>query len=235
MQILEDYATKNGFTNIRHFQDDGVSGTTFDRKGWNELIEEVKSGNISIIAVKDMSRLGRDHIQVGMFLELFRKHGVRFIAIGNGIDSINPETLEFAPFINIMSEWYARDTSRKIKAAIHSNGNKGKRTSNSPIYGYKKCAETKQWIIDEPAAAIVRRIYQMFIDSMGPYQIARVLTEEKIEKPSYYAVKNGISGANPSRIDYSEPYIWCGTTINLCLSSKKCSTWPQKSVAVFST
>jgi len=218
MQILEDFATKNGFSNIRHFQDDGVSGTTFDRKGWNELIEEVQAGNVSVVAVKDMSRLGRDHIQVGMYLELFRKHGVRFIAIGNGIDSINPETLEFAPFINIMSEWYARDISRKIKAVIHSNGNNGKRTSNSPIYGYKKCAETKQWLIDEPAAAVVRRIFQMCIDGMGQYEIAQVLTEEKIEKPSYYAVKNGISGARPSKTDYSEPYIWCGTSVNLMLS-----------------
>ena len=218
MQILEDFAAKNGFTNIRHFQDDGVSGTTFDRKGWNELIAEVQARNVSIVAVKDMSRLGRDHIQVGMYLELFRKHGVRFIAIGNGIDSIHPETLEFAPFINIMSEWYARDTSRKIKAVIHNSGNNGKRTSNSPIYGYKKCAETKQWIVDEPAAAIVRRIFQMCIDGMGQYEIARVLTEEKIEKPSYYAVKNGISGARPSKTNYSEPYIWCGTSVNLMLS-----------------
>jgi len=218
MQILEDFANKQGFVNIRHFQDDGVSGTTFDRKGWNELIEEVQAGNVSIVAVKDMSRLGRDHIQVGMYLELLRKHGVRFIAVGNSIDSNNPETLEFAPFINLMSEFYARDISRKIKSVIHSNGNKGKRTTNFPIYGYKKCAEIKQWIVDETTAAVVRRIYQMNIEGMGPYAIARILTEEKIEKPSYYAVKNGISGAKPSKVDYSEPYIWCGSTISTILS-----------------
>ena len=218
MQILEDFANKNGFTNIRHFQDDGVSGTTFDRKGWNELIEEVQSGNVSVVAVKDMSRLGRDHIQVGIYLELFRKHGVRFIAIGNSIDSNNPESLEFAPFLNIISEWYARDTSRKIKAVIHSNGNKGKRTTNSPIYGYRKCPDTKQWIVDETAAVVVRRIFQMNVEGMGPYAIARKLTEEKIEKPSYYFVKNGIMGARPSKVDHSEPYIWCGSTITLILS-----------------
>ena len=217
MQILEDFAAKNEFTNIRHFQDDGVSGTTFDRRGWNELIEEVKAGNIAIIAVKDMSRIGRDHIQVGTYLELFRKHGVRFIAVSNNINSDHPETLEFAPFINLISEYYARDISRKIKTALHSNGNNGKRTSNSPIYGYRKIAETKQWVIDEPAAAVVRRIYQMSIDGMGPYQIARALTKEKIEKPSHYSVNNGISGACPTKIDHSEPYIWCGSTVNTIL------------------
>ena len=218
MQILEDFAKKNKFTNIRHFQDDGISGTTFDRKGWNELVEEVKVGNVAIVAVKDMSRLGRDHIQVGIHLELFRKHGVRFIAVGNNIDSNHPETLEFAPFINLISEYYARDISRKIKSAIHSNGNNGKRTSNYPIYGYKQCPETKQWLIDEPAAEIVRRIYQMNRDGMGYYQIARVLTEEEVLKPSHYAVKNGIPGAAPSKINPTEPYIWCGATVTTILS-----------------
>ena len=105
-QILEEYAAKNGFTHIRHFEDDGYSGSNWDRPGWKKLIEEVQAGNVGICLVKDMSRVGRDHIQVGIFTELFRQRGVRFIAVGNGIDSINPESLEFAPFLNIMSEWY---------------------------------------------------------------------------------------------------------------------------------
>ena len=110
-QILENYANSQDFPNIRHFADDGTSGTRFDREEWQKLIAEVEAGNVSILCVKDMSRLGRDHVQVGMYMELFRQKGVRFIAIGNNIDSIHPETLEFAPFINIMSEWYAREAT----------------------------------------------------------------------------------------------------------------------------
>ena len=105
-QILEDYANKQGFSNFRHYADDGTTGTRFDREQWQALIADVEARNVSVLCVKDMSRLGRDHIQVGMYLEFFRQKGVRFIAISNNIDSNNPESLEFAPFINIMSEWY---------------------------------------------------------------------------------------------------------------------------------
>jgi len=112
-----------------------------------------------------MTRFGRDHVQVGMYMELFRKHGVRFIAIGHGIDSINPDSLEFAPFINTMSEWYSRDNSRKLRAVFKIKGNSGKRTTNHAIYGYKKDTNDRtKWIVDEEAAANVRRIYQMTIE-----------------------------------------------------------------------
>ena len=104
--ILEDFAKKNGFTNIRHFLDDGTTGVHFERDGWKQLIAEVEAGNVANCVIKDMTRIGRDYLQVGMFMEMFRKQGVRFIAIGHNIDSINPDSLEFAPFINIMSEWY---------------------------------------------------------------------------------------------------------------------------------
>jgi len=218
-QILEEYAAKNGFTHIRHFEDDGYSGSNWDRPGWKKLIEEVQAGNVGICLVKDMSRVGRDHIQVGIFTELFRQRGVRFIAVGNGIDSINPESLEFAPFLNIMSEWYARDTSKKIKTVAHSNGNNGKPLSYNSIYGYRKSPDDKHvWLVDEYPASIVKRIFQMAMDGMGPHQIARQLTAEKIEKPSVYFVKNRMVGKKPSSRDISEPYAWNGGTIRAILS-----------------
>ena len=128
-KILEDYATKNGFTNCHHFSDDGVSGTTFERRGFREMIAEIEAGNVGVVIVKDMSRLGRDYLQVGYYTEVFfRQKGVRFIAVSNNIDSANGESNEFAPFLNIMAEWYARDASRKQKAVYQSKGHNGKRT-----------------------------------------------------------------------------------------------------------
>jgi len=213
-QILGDYAKNQGFTNTVHFADDGTTGVRFDREKWQKLIAEVEAGNVSILCVKDMSRLGRDHVQVGMYMELFRQKGVRFIAIGNNIDSIYPETLEFAPFINIMSEWYARDTSRKIKAVAHSKGNTGTPLSFKCIYGYRKSPDDKhKWLIDEEAAAVVRRIFQMAMDGMGPQQIARQLTKEKIEKPLSYLATRRKNSDKPSNHDLSNPYTWRDTTI----------------------
>jgi len=209
-EILEKFAKNNGFTNICCFADDGVSGTTFQRDDWQRLVAEVEAGNVKILCVKDMSRLGRDHVQVGMYMELFRQKGVRFIAVENNIDSIQPETLEFAPFIAIMAEWYARDTSRKIKTVLHAKGNSGKHMTNSPIYGYKKSAEDKnQWMIDDEVAANVRRIFQMTIDGKGPYQIARTFSDEKILRPSaYVAMRDGYDIPNPD-----DKYNWGGKTI----------------------
>ena len=214
-EILEKFAKNNGFTNITHFVDDGVSGTTFERDDWKRLIAEVEAGNVSIICVKDMSRFGRDHVQVGLFLELFRRKSVRFISVENSIDSIHPETLEFAPFINLMAEYYARDTSRKIKNVLHSKGNSGKHMTNSPIYGYKKCTEDKnQWLVDNEAAAIVRRIFQMTIDGKGPFQIARTFTDEKILRPAaYIALRDGYEIPN-----HDDKCNWGGTTIQNIIS-----------------
>lgn len=213
-EILETYAAQHGFANTRHFSDDGTTGVRFDRDGWQQLIDEVDAGNVSAIICKDLSRLGREHIQAGMYLELFRQRGIRFIAVTNGVDSSNPESLEFVPFLNIFSEWYARDTSKKIKAVFHSKGNSGKPMSNNAIYGYRKSPENKNmWLIDEYPASIVKRIFQMTMDGMGPYQIARQLTEEKIEKPSYYFAMNRMVGPKPSSRDLSDPYSWNGNTI----------------------
>ncbi|MCL1883475.1 MAG: recombinase family protein [Defluviitaleaceae bacterium] len=210
-EILEKYAKANGFTNIACFVDDGVSGTTFERDDWQRLITEVKAGNVSVLCVKDMSRLGRDHVQVGMYMEMFRQAGIRFIAVENNIDSIQPETLEFAPFIAIMAEWYARDTSRKIKNVLHAKGNSGKHLTNSALYGYRKSPnDNNVWLLDEEAASVVRRIFQMTIDGKGPYQIARTFTDEKILRPSaYIALRDGHEISN-----LEDKYSWGGKTVS---------------------
>ena len=216
--MLEDYAEKNGFTNIEHFSDDGYSGKNFDRPEWKRLMSEVEKGNIGTIIMKDMSRFGRDHVQVGQYMEMFRQRGVRFIAIGNSIDSIYPETLEFAPFINIMSEWYLRDASRKVKASHRTRGMGGQRLTFSPIYGYMRDPENKhKWIIDTESAEIVRRIYTLTIEGKGPVEIAHMLSEEKIERPSYYLSVRGIVNYTYSH-DMTTPYAWSGNSIARMIS-----------------
>ena len=158
--MLEDCAKKYGFTNIVHYVDDGYSGTDFTRPDWMRMIADVEADKVATVITKDLSRLGRDHLQVGFHTEvIFRKHNVRFIAIGNNIDSEIKESTEFAPFLNIFSEWYARDTSRKITAVFQAKGKSGKHMTTSAIYGYKSLPEDKDtWIIDEEAASVVRRI-----------------------------------------------------------------------------
>ncbi len=189
--ILNDYAARHGFANTRHFSDDGTSGVNYDREGWQELMKAVETDQVSTIITKDLSRMGREHIQTGMYLELFRQRGIRFIAITNGVDSAKPESLEFVPFLNIFSEWYARDTSKKVKAVAHAKGNSGKPMTTTAIYGFKKSPDNKNtWIIDDSAAAIVRRIFQMTLNGMGPYQIARLLTLDEnallpLRRPQY--------------------------------------------------
>jgi len=212
--MLEDYAAKNGFDNIRHFTDDGVSGTTFERKGFRAMIDEIEAGNVATVICKDMSRIGRDYLQTGFYTEVFfRQHGVRFIAVSNGIDSKNGESSEFAPFLNIMSEWYARDASRKQKAGYQSRGHNGKRTTNGIIYGYLKDPDDKsKWNVDPEAAAIVQRIFQMSVNGMGSFQIARTLTQEKIETPGYHLAKHGTG--TRKNATFKNPCLWSGTTVS---------------------
>jgi hypothetical protein len=219
-KILEDYAGANGFANTLHISDDGYSGTNFERPGWKRLISEVEAGNVGAVIVKDMSRVGRDYLQVGFYTEvLFRKRGVRFVAISNNIDSSVGEN-EFAPFLNIMSEWYARDTSRKIKAVLHNKGNSGKHMTNTALYGYRKSPDdNNQWIIDEEAASVVRRIFQMTINGKGPYQIARTLTDEKVTRPSVYiAVRDG---RNYMPASAKEPHLWTGGEVKHLLEHQE--------------
>ena len=213
MEILEKYATEQGFTNIVHFCDDGDTGVRFDRDAWQELMTEVEAGNVAVCVLKDLSRWGRNHVAVGNFMEIFRIKKIRFISLGENIDSNIPETLEFAPFVNLMNEMQARDTSKKVKMVAHARGNAGKPLSYNCIYGYKKSPEDKhKWIIDEPAAAIVRRIFQMTIDGVPRKQIARILTEEKVEKPSYYHKKNHCYMSKSDRAT-ADPYTWHDSTI----------------------
>ena len=216
---LENYAAQHGYTNIAHYTDDGWSGGNFERPDWKRMIADIEAGKVCRVIVKDMSRAGRDYLQTGFYTEVFfRQHGVHFIAIANGVDSEDQNSNEFAPFLNIMNEWYLRDQSRKVSAAYKIKGNSGKHTSTHAIYGYKKDPEDKDhWIIDEEAAAVVRRIFQMSIEGHGGYEIAQILTREKVESPSYYLASRGI-GLFKNRKDMTRPYDWYGNSVNVLLS-----------------
>ena len=218
-RYLEGYAADHGYENIRHYTDDGWSGGNFDRPGWKRLIADIEAGKIGCVLTKDMSRIGRDYLQVGYFTEIvFRQNHVRFIAIGNGIDSENPGSCEFAPFINIMSEWYLRDLSRKQRAAIKVKGESGKPITNCAIYGYVKDPNDKyHWLIDEEAAAVVRRIFALTIEGHGPYDIARILFNDKVEAPAVYQARQG-RGQWKSRDSFSNPYNWSGFMVGQILS-----------------
>ena len=180
-KYLEDYARRNGFTNIRHFTDDGFSGVNFNRPSFQELIKEVEAGNVATIIVKDMSRLGRNYLQVGFYTEvLFPQKDVRFLAINNSIDSNNASDNDFAPFLNIMNEWYAKDTSNKIKAVFDARMKDGKRCSGSIPYGYNRLATDKQTLVVDPVASeVVKRIFLLANEGKSPRAIAELLTEEK--------------------------------------------------------
>ena len=220
-QLLESYAHKNGYSPIRHFTDDGVSGTTFEREGFQAMIAEVEAGNVSAVIVKDMSRFGRDYLKVGFYTEvMFKEKGVRFIAINNGIDSANQQDSDFTPFLNIMNEWYARDASRKIQAVFKSRMQDGKRVSPSVPYGYLRSPEDKQkLIIDEEPAAVVRRIYQMVIEGKGVTAIADILTAEKVLIPSAYA-KIHCPENNHSK-GFTNPYLWSATAVSYILEKQE--------------
>lgn len=220
-KLLEDYARKNSFTHIRHFTDDGISGTTFDRKGFKEMIAEVEAGNVATVIVKDMSRFGRDYLKVGFYTEItFPNHNVRFIAINNNIDSENRADGDFTPFLNIMNEWYARDASRKIQAVFKSRMQNGLRVSPSVPYGYLRNPEDKQKLmIDEEPAKVVRRIFNLVIDGYGVRQIANILTNDKILIPSAYAKK--YCPENNHSNGFTNPYLWSPTVIGYILEKQE--------------
>ena len=218
-KYLEAFAAQQGYKNIVHYTDDGWSGGNFERPAWKQLIKDVEAGRVAHILCKDMSRIGRDYLQTGFYTEVFfRQHGVHFIAIANNVDSNDQTSNEFVPFLNIMNEWYLRDLSRKQKAAIRVKGESGKRTTNSAIYGYKKDPNDKRkWIIDEEAAAVVRRIFQLTIEGFGPYEIARILFEDKIDAPAVYLAKQGM-GIWKNKTDIQSPYNWSGYNISQILA-----------------
>ena len=175
------------------------------------MIDEVKADRISVVIVKDMSRFGRDYLQVGTDMEVLRKHDTRLIALNDSVDTLKGDD-EFTPFRNIMNEWYARDTSKKIRSAFQAKNLAGKHTSSSVPYGYLKSEQDKnQWVVDPVAAPIVQRIYRMAMEGKGPYQIANILSNEHIEIPAYYHQKLGI-GLWKTR-EIKSPYRWGSSTI----------------------
>lgn len=217
--MLENYAREHGYNDIRHYTDDGYSGGSFDRPGWKRMIEDIESGEIATVIAKDMSRIGRNYLEVGYFTEVyFNENNIHFIAISNNVDSNEQGSSEFAPFLNIMNEWYLKDCSNKIKASKRSLGNSGIHLSAQPVYGYRKHPDDKhKWIVDDEAAEIVRLIYHLCIEGNGVQQIARILSEQQIESPSYHAAKNG-EGNFKHRIDTLDPYKWNSATVKCILS-----------------
>ena len=218
-RILEKYCRDHGYTAIRHYdEDDGYSGTNFNRPGFQRMLADIKAGKIKRVVVKDMSRFGRNYLQVGMYTEmLFPEYGVHFIAVNDGVDSVRGDS-EFTAIRNVFNEMYAKDTSKKIRATWQSKGRSGEHLTTIPPYGYKKDPNDKNhWIVDDEAAEVVRRIYRMAIEGKGPYEIARILASEKVERPSYYLAQRGL-GKHKTSYNPDEPYTWRGGTVADILS-----------------
>ena len=235
---------------IRFFIDDGYSGTSWDRPGFTELKAEIETGNVSTLIVKDLSRLGRDHIMVGYYTEMyFPEMGVRFIAINDNVDTANAESNEFAPFTNIFNEWYAKNTSKKIKAVLRARGEAGERIGTSIPYGYKKDPDNPKLLaIDEEAAKIVRYIFELCICGKGPTQIAKQLTAEGIDTPTTYFKKHGMpyksnitqnsAWGTKSIVHILENMVYLGHTVNfkrtnLSYKSKKQVYIPKEDWLIF--
>ena len=209
-QMLEDFARRNGLPNPTHFTDDGISGTRFDRPGFLAMMEEVEAGRVEAIVIKDMSRLGRDYLKVGQVMEVLRQRGVRLIAINDGVDSLKGDD-DFTPFRNIMNEFYARDTSRKIRSMFKSKGMSGKHLTGTVIYGYLWDEKREHWLVDEEAAEVVRRIFSLTLEGYGPYQIACKLSTDRIEIPVVQLARfnEGVNRSKPVK----DPYGWGSSTI----------------------
>ena len=209
-QMLEDFARRNGLPNPTHFTDDGISGTRFDRPGFLAMMEEVEAGRVEAIVIKDMSRLGRDYLRVGQVMEVLRQRGVRLIAINDGVDSLKGDD-DFTPFRNIMNEFYARDTSRKIRSVFKSKGMSGKHLTGTVIYGYLWDEKREHWLVDEEAAEVVRRIFSLTLEGYGPYQIACKLSADRIEIPVVHLARfnEGVNRSKPVK----DPYGWGSSTI----------------------
>jgi len=211
-RMLEKYAEDNGLTPYESISDNGYSGTGWSRPGWERVMELIEAGKVSALVVKNLDRMGRDHLRVGLLLERFKECNVRFVAISDGIDTISGDD-DFTPFRAILAEWYAKDCSRKVKAVFQSKGNSGKPLNMQPVYGFIRDPNDKnQRLIDPEAAAIVRRIFQMTIEGFGPFQIARIFCTECIERPSYYFVRTGIL-PDSKRCDHDRKYNWDGSAV----------------------
>ena len=215
-KMLGDYAQSHGYPNPKFYTDDGFSGTNFNRPGFQELIRDVDAGRVGTIIVKDMSRLGRDYLKVGYYSEVyFGEAGVHFIAVNDGVDNTVENDSDFTPFRNIMNEWYAKDTSKKVRAVLRAKGKSGKSLTNCPPFGYTKDAEGN-WHIEEEAAGIIRRIYSLCVEGYGPSQIAKKLNEMKAISPVVWKHKVGWN-YKLEKVDH--PEIWTVTAVRRILSN----------------
>ena len=213
-RILSAYAKDHHFLNPVFFVDDGYSGTDFDRPGFQEMLDEIEADHVAVVLTKDLSRLGRNSTMTGMFINItFAKHSVRYIAINDNFDTQNQNSVDndFAGIRMWFNEFYARDTSRKIRAVNKAKGERGERLTTNAPYGYRKNPENKkEWIVDEEAARVVRHIFDLCMEGRGPMQIAKQLKEEQILNPTAYKRKEGIKTPNPETAD---PYHWCSETV----------------------
>lgn len=209
-EILGEYAKRYGFSSPTYYVDDGYSGTNFNRPDFQRMLKDIESGLVGTVIVKDMSRFGRNYIMVGYYTEiLFEQAGIRFIAVNDGVDNEH-DSDEFTPFRNIINEWYARDTSKKVRAVLRAKGTSGKHLSAIPPYGYRKDPiDSAKWIIDEEAAPIVREVYKMFVEGKTPIQIANILNDRKVDSPLVHFVKNGM----PNRARKDGIPLWSGPSI----------------------
>ena len=207
--FLEAYAQEHGFTNNRHYTDDGFSGGSFDRPGWQQMIADIESGIVKTVLVKDMSRVGRNYVETGFYTEVyFAKMGVRFIAINNGIDNANPDSTEFAGILNIMNDWYLRDQSKKIRLAAKQKGKSGKPLTYNPCFGYvKDPADKNHWLVDPAAAKTVQRIFELAASGASQLEICRAMVQEQRVTPGYYRARQSPNGFGRQ---YAElfPYHW---------------------------
>lgn len=220
-EILKKYADDNGFKNAEFFVDDGYSGTNFNRPDWLRLLDRINNDEVGTIIVKDMSRLGRDYLKVGMYTEmLFPEKDIRFIAINSGVDSANQQDSDFTPFLNIINEWYAKDTSKKIRAVIKAKSDAGKPTAPIPVYGFIKDHNDKyHWLVDEDAAEVIKEIFRLAVQGHGPSKIATILTQRKILNPTGYKNSKGI--ANTHSKDNIDPYWWDWSVVSDILSRQE--------------
>lgn len=218
-KMLTKYAKENGFSNTRFYVDDGITGTRFDRPGFQAMLDDIEMGYVSTVIVKDLSRLGRDYVTVGQYTDIyFPDHNVRFIAINDLVDSDEGEN-EIAPFKNVMNEMYARDISRKVRSAHRIRGTSGEPLSQPP-YGYMKSPENKKkWIIDPEAAEVVKDIFKMTLEGKGAETIARILQEKKVLVPMAYWQSKGLPRGGKKT--QTNPYKWCKTTIQKILSQQE--------------
>jgi DNA invertase Pin-like site-specific DNA recombinase len=223
IELLTKYAENNGLTPFLTLQDDGYSGTSWVRPGWQELMTYVDANNVSTILVKNLDRIGRDHLRVGLFLEQLQEQGIRLIAVGDSVDTAQGAD-DFIPLRTLFAEWFARDTSRKIRAINNARTREGRHVTEAIPYGFLRGPNnSKTWRLDDEAAPIVRRIYQMTIDGKGITQIAGTLSVEKVLIPTAHWAQIGAD--NCRKHPDAEPFAWTATMVSNILKREEYMGW----------